>query len=107
MRGLGKAEVEDFDHALRSQKEIRRFDVAVGDSSGVRHGQAIGHAETDIEHGAPGNGALSRQAFAQRLFLQQLGDRIGDTTLGGEGENGQDVRMGEGGEGFCRSGTSQ
>ena len=61
-RGLGKAEIEDLDDAVRRQDHVLGLQVPVDDASRVRGGQAVGDLAS--RSGAPSEGAACRRREA-------------------------------------------
>src|SRR4029077_4729247 len=67
-----QTEVENLHRAVVGQKEIRRLEVAMNDSLGVRGGQAVGDRGSDLRRLLPFDGP-SFQPGSERLAFQKLG----------------------------------
>ncbi len=67
----------------------------MNDPFGMCGGQPIRDRQGDIEGLAPGQASLASQPLAERLALQKLRDRVVDVAFRTEGEDGQNMRMGE------------
>jgi hypothetical protein len=93
---LGQTEIEDFDPATPGNKNIRRFDVAVNDPSGMGGIQGVRDLDAQRQEGIQiqrpaGNAMLERVAVEELHDDEGLGLRISDLV------NGADVRMFQGG----------
>ena len=71
-RRLGNAEIEQL-RAPRSEKHIRRFDVAMNDSGGVGCRQRVGQRYCRLHHDGKVEWALA-QPLLERLALEKLHD---------------------------------
>ena len=96
--GASEAEVEDLHAAVEADEDVLGLDVAVHDALGVGGGERLGDGGADRAGAPPGEGAVA-QVGAQRLALEQLGNRVGDAGVAAEVEDGDDVGVREGG--YC------
>src|SRR6266851_5063362 len=68
---LGETEVEDLGLAARVDEDVRRLDVTVNDSLGMRRLERIRELNADIEQARDVERAAA-DAFGERLPFQQL-----------------------------------
>ncbi len=80
-RRLREPEVEDL-RSVRSQEQIRRFDVAMHDALAVRGVQRIGHRECDVDEDRNLH-LTARESLLECLAFEQLhGDERRDSAPG-------------------------
>ncbi len=89
---LGQAEIEHLHLPARSQENVRRLDIPMHDSLGMRRRQRVRHLDADIEH-ALGLHRLSRDGLLQALALQLLHHNEGMAAVILNAVNSADVRM--------------
>jgi hypothetical protein len=70
----------------------------VDDGVLVGAGESLGDRGGDLDGSSPGE-PLAGDPLAQGLALEQLGDGVGDIALAADVVNGEEIRVGEGGEG--------
>ncbi|MEJ2190107.1 MAG: hypothetical protein P8Y93_11990 [Acidobacteriota bacterium] len=95
---MGNAEVEQLDATVRRQKNVLRLDVAVDDTLGVGRPEAGSHIAGDFHDPLDRHPAFP-QAIPEVLPFEKLHDRKGDTILVPEVIDGENVRVGEPGDG--------
>ena len=68
---LGQTEVEDLDIAVRTQQEVFRLEVAVGDAVFMRPGEACSGLDAEVENLVQRQGAAAEEG-AERFALDQF-----------------------------------
>src|SRR5262245_27111589 len=94
---LRESEVENLHPLVSGQKYVVRFQVAMHDAAGVCGGEAVEQLQNDLARARPEERTAVEQR-AQRVAFEEFGDEIRRLT-DGHVKNGEDVRMGEGGDG--------
>src|ERR1700739_1225016 len=92
MDEFGKPEVEYLDLASRSQKDVRRFDVAMDDVLGVGCHQSVGHLDAHVEHLIDGHG-VAGDGLLQALALEPFHHNEGMAVIVFDPVNRADVGM--------------
>jgi hypothetical protein len=96
---LGEAEVEDLHVPVVRHEDVVRFEVAMNDVAAVRRGEPARDLEPPLDR-LPLRDRRAVELAAQRLALEQLGDRVGDPLVRPEVEDREDVRMRQRGDGL-------
>src|SRR5712692_4247988 len=91
-RKLRQAEVENFDLAALSDKDVRRLDVAVNDALRMGGVQSVGDLDAPIEHEFGGQ-RLAGDTVVQRCAFEEFHDEEGLAVAFANVVNGADVRM--------------
>ena len=96
-RQAGDPEVEDLDPSVRGEEEIVGLEVAVDDRARARP-RARGTPRRELDRGSQGH-RPALEALPEALALEELEHEVGAPAGGADVEDGQDVRVGEGGDG--------
>src|SRR6185436_16546812 len=102
-------EIENLDLPIAQHEYVFRFEIAMHDAAVVSGGEASRDLDSDVDQLAKGQRAVRREAVAQRLALEELGDRVEKWPLRFAGiraralaltdvMDGEDVRMRERGD---------
>jgi len=97
---LGKPEVEDLDAPVSREEHIFGLEVTVDDALVVCRGQAIGDGARVLDRFARGE-PPSFDHLPKRLAIEQLHDGVGDSFLGAEIVDREDIWMVEFRYSFC------
>jgi hypothetical protein len=92
---LGNAKVEQLDVPVPGDEDVLGLQVAVGNALLVRSGESLRYLDGPLQGGGQRNGPF-RQALAQRLALEQLGDEVGLSILKPDVVEGHHVGVVEG-----------
>ena len=97
-RQAGDPEVEDLDPPVRGEEDVVGLQVAVDDGAPVRGLEPVAHLDRELDRGSQGH-RPALEALPEALALQELENEVGTPAGGADVEDGQDVRVGEGGDG--------
>ncbi len=87
----GQPEIEQL-HAVGSEEDVRRLEIAMDDAAGVQRLECAKHAQRGLQRLAQGDSATLDPA-GQRLALQQLHDHEELAVLFGQLVDLADIRM--------------
>ena len=97
-RQAGDPEVEDLDPPVRGEEEVVGLEVTVDDTARVRGLEAVAHLDCELDHGLRGH-RPAPQSLPKGLPFEELQHEVGTALAGADVVDGQDVRVGESGDG--------
>ena len=89
---FGKAEVDDLRQAVRPHHHVFRFEIAMHDAGGVRHGEPLGNLLREVNRAAMRN-RPGAELVAKRPALDPLHGEIRRVALAADVMNREDVRV--------------